>query len=90
MNQSPDGGPLVGKSPLSASNYILQISDYERGVWSDVWDGLFWRFIEKHQTLLHKNAQMRVMIQRLHRLDPDRKRIIHYRAEDFLNQHTTI
>jgi hypothetical protein len=28
------------------------------------------------------------MIQRLDRLDPDRRRIISYRAEDFLNKFT--
>lgn len=73
---------------ISSSNAILQVSDYERGQWSDTWDGLFWRFVEKHKTLLNKQPHMRVMVQRLERLDPDRKRIIGYRAEDFLNNFT--
>lgn len=75
---------------IGPSNDILDASNYARGEWSDVWDGLFWRFIEKNHTLLTKNPRMRVMVQRLNRLDADRKRIIYYRAEDFLNQHTTL
>lgn len=81
-------GTLDGIPPLSPSNEILEISNYERGVWSDIWDGLFWRFVEKHQTTLAKNPRMRVLVQRLNRLEADHKRIISYRAEDFLTQHT--
>lgn len=80
---------LVNCAYIGPSNDILDVSDYERGDWSDIWDGLFWRFVEKNQAVLNKNARMRVMVQRLNRLDADRKRIIYYRAEDFLNQHTT-
>jgi deoxyribodipyrimidine photolyase-related protein len=88
MSQFADGGSMVSKPYISSSNYILKMSHYERGVWSDIWDGLFWRFIEKHRTQIQHNPRMRVMIQRLDRLDPDRKRIISYRADDFLNKFT--
>ncbi|CAN5644682.1 cryptochrome/photolyase family protein [soil metagenome] len=80
--------PWVAQSRLSSSHTLLQVSNYERGQWADTWDGLFWRFVEKHKTLLNKQPHMRVMVQRLGRLDPDRKRIIGYRAEDFLNNFT--
>ncbi len=78
------------KAYVGPSNDILGLSDYQRGVWSDIWDGLFWRFIEKHELSLSKNPRMRVMAQRLKRLDADHKRIIYYRAEDFLRQHTSL
>ncbi len=76
--------------PLAQSSDILEVSHYEHGVWSDVWDGLFWRFIEKHHALLGKNPHMRAVMHQLSQLDADQKRIIHYRAEDFLNQHTAV
>lgn len=76
--------------PLNPSDAILEVSNYEKDVWSDIWDGLFWRFVDKHQATLTKDPHTRAMVQHLKQLDPDRKRIIHYRAEDFLNQHTTI
>lgn len=76
--------------PLHPSSDILDVSHYEKGVWSDIWDGLFWRFIEKHQAVIGKDPRMRAMLQKLGTLDPDHKRIIQYRAEDFLNQHTLV
>lgn len=82
-NQFIANGELGGM-PISASNYLLQVSNYERGEWTNIWDGLFWRFVEKHRAMLSHNPKLRVMVHRLDRLDPDRRRIIHYRAEDFL------
>lgn len=73
---------------IAPSKALLQVSNYERDVWSDIWDGLFWRFVEKHADTLKKDKQLRVLVQQLHKLDPDHRRIIQYRAEDFLNQHT--
>lgn len=88
ISQFADGGQTVGKPNVSSSHYILTMSNYEKGEWSDVWDGLFWRFIEKHRTLVEHNPQMRMFATQLDSLDPDRKRIITYRAEDFLKRYT--
>lgn len=84
-----DGG-ILGSPPVSSSNHILQMSRYDRNVWSDVWDGLFWRFVDRHHSLLAKLPETRAMVQRLGRLDADRKRIIGYRAEDFLARYTLL
>lgn len=73
---------------ISAASGVLQLSDYERGYWSDIWDGLYWRFIEKNSDLIKNNPRLRPMIQRLDRLDPDHRRVISYRAEDFLAKFT--
>lgn len=86
LTQFNDASSTVSINP---SNAVLQLSDYERGEWSNVWDGLYWRFVEKHQDEFKHNPSMRTVVQRLERLDPDQRRIIHYRAEDFLNNFTT-
>jgi deoxyribodipyrimidine photolyase-related protein len=70
------------------STVILQMSNYERGDWADVWDGLYWRFVEKHKEIFRHNPRLRPVVQRLERLDSDRKRIIGYRADDFLANFT--
>lgn len=83
-------GSQAGSStlPIASSETVLEVSNYQRDIWSDVWDGLYWRFVEKHAETFKKDKHLRVLVQRLNKLDPDHRRIIHYRAEDFLNQHT--
>jgi len=34
---------------IYTSSYILDLSDYEKGEWCELWDGLYGRFIEKHR-----------------------------------------
>lgn len=82
------GEQSMNEPPICPSNVIIESSDYERDQWSDVWDGLYWRFIEKHKDEFKQNQKMRTIVQRLERLDEDHKRIIGYRAEDFLNKYT--
>lgn len=73
---------------ISAASGVVRLSDYDRGYWSDVWDGLYWRFIEKNAGLIKNHPELKQMIQRLDKLDPDHRRVISYRAEDFLNKFT--
>ena len=82
-NSTLDGGPYI-----CTSKTVLDKSDYQRGEWCNVWDGLYWRFIEKHKATLKKTPKMRAVVHRLDSLEADRKRIISYRAEDFLTQFT--
>ena len=41
MSQFADGGLMSTKPYISSSNYIIKMSDYKKGEWSDIWDGLF-------------------------------------------------
>ncbi len=84
MSQFSDLGSMVTKPYISGSNYILNMSHYEKGLWCDVWDGLFWDFIEKHKDVLAKNPRTSMMVKQLSKIDSDRRRIIAYRAQDFL------
>jgi deoxyribodipyrimidine photolyase-related protein len=84
MSQFSDLGSMVTKPYISGSNYILKMSHYQKDIWCDIWDGLFWGFVERHQELLAKNPRTAMMPRSLAKLNPDRKRIIGYRARDFL------
>lgn len=55
MSQYADGGIIVTKPYISSSNYILKMSDYPKGEWTEIWDGLFWRFLQKHSFLFSSN-----------------------------------
>ena len=48
MSQFADGGIFTTKPYLSGSNYVRKMSDYRKGDWCEIWDGLFWSFIKRH------------------------------------------
>lgn len=79
----------LGTTPaISSSNFILNMSHYEKGVWSDVWDGLYWRGIEKHRDKFASHPDFKMAVSQLDKISPNRRRIIGYRAEDFLKEKT--
>jgi len=90
VSQLADGGLMTTKPHISASNRILTMSSYEKEPWCDIWDGLFWRFVDSHRIMLKKNPRLGgLLISRYDKMDPSRKRIIGYRAQDFLDAMTT-
>lgn len=89
LSQMADGGHLVSKPPFAPSNYFSQVSDtYQRGEWSDIWDGLYWDFVDEHKESFKSSPSLRAATQRLGRLDADHRRIIGYRAQDFIARAT--
>lgn len=63
MSQYADGGAIITKPYISSSNYILKMSNYPRGDWIEIWDGLFWRFLKKHRSLFSTNNRTLNLIQ---------------------------
>ena len=62
MSQYADGGNIVTKPYISSSNYILKMSNFPKGDWTDIWDGLFWRFLQKHRNFFETNNRTQTMI----------------------------
>ena len=54
MSQFADGGLMSTKPYISSSNYVYKMSDYKKGDWDIVWDGLFWRFMDKQRDFFIK------------------------------------
>jgi len=48
------GGVTMRKPYISSSNYILNMSDYKKGDWSDKWDELYTNFLKKNKEKLWK------------------------------------
>ena len=86
MSQFADGGLFTTKPYLSGSNYIRKMSDYKKGPWCEIWDGLFWSFVADYQDVFLKNHRMSQMGHMLNRMN-DEKRALHRKnADDFLAQ----
>lgn len=84
MSQFADGGLIMTKPYVSSSHYLLKMSDYPAGPWCDVWDGLFWRFVQKHQDYFQKNPRLKPMVRVLTRMSRERLRDLIQIAEGFL------
>jgi deoxyribodipyrimidine photolyase-related protein len=84
MSQFADGGLIMTKPYISGSHYLLKMSDFPRGPWCEIWDGLYWRFIEKHRDYFAKNPRLAPMVKNLDRLTPERRTGIFEAAETFL------
>lgn len=84
MSQYADGGGMTTKPYISSSNYILKMSNHERGPWCDIWDGLYWRFIEKHRESFAKNHRMSMMVRQLEKLEITKKKKLFKAADAFL------
>jgi len=83
-----DGGLFATKPYICGSNYLLKMSDYGKGEWCDVVDGLYWRFIDKHRDYFAANPRLAMMARMLERLKPERRQRIFTAAEGFLAAHT--
>jgi deoxyribodipyrimidine photolyase-related protein len=88
MGQFSDGGIFATKPYFSGSNYILKMSDYKKGDWCDVWDGLFWRFIDNHKAFFMKNHRLNMMVKTLEKMEPGRKKSLFLAAEEFIQTKT--
>ncbi len=84
MSQYSDGGWMTTKPYISSSNYLRKMSDFPVGDWCEIWDGLYWRFIEKHQDFFRRNPRLNVMTAMLQKMDSTQRRRHWQVAEAFL------
>ena len=85
MSQFADGGLFTTKPYLSGSNYVKKMSNYKKGDWCEVWDGLFWSFIAQHQTFFRGQYRLAMMARNLDRMVPETLVAHQQRASQFLD-----
>ena len=88
MSQFADGGLMSTKPYISSSNYIYKMSDYKKNEWDKTWDGLFWKFMDKHRDFFIKNPRLRMLINTFDKMDPIKKETHLINGEKFLKKIT--
>jgi len=68
MSQHADGGLITTKPYVSGSSYVLKMSNFRGGPWCEVWDALYWRFIDRHRDFFASNPRMSVMVAQCERM----------------------
>jgi deoxyribodipyrimidine photolyase-related protein len=85
MSQFADGGLMATKPYISGSNYLMKMSDYKKGAWQQVWDGLFWRFMHTHRAFFLQNPRLGMLVGSFDKMDDSKKKAHLESAEQFLN-----
>ena len=73
MSQFADGGLMSTKPYISSSNYLRKMSNYKSSQWQDVWDALYWQFIDKHRDIFNKNIRMKFMVSMYDKISIEKK-----------------
>ncbi len=86
MSQFADGGIFTTKPYLCGSNYIRKMSDYPKGDWCEVWDGLYWTFIADYKDVFAGNHRMAMMARMVEKMDAEKLETHRKNAQTFLDQ----
>jgi deoxyribodipyrimidine photolyase-related protein len=79
-----DGGSFATKPYIGGSNYIKKMSNYPKGEWEQVWDGLFWSFVIKHQDFFRGNPRTSMLVHSLNRMSVEKQKIHIQNADSFI------
>lgn len=73
MSQFADGGIFATKPYISGSNYILKMSNFSKGSWTEIWDALFWNFMHKHRNFFSKNPRLGMLLKTYDKMSEEKK-----------------
>jgi deoxyribodipyrimidine photolyase-related protein len=85
MTQFADGGLMTTKPYISGSNYLMKMSDYEKGEWQGIWDGLFWRFMHEHRSFFLKNPRLGMLVGTFDKMSAEKQAAHLAKANNYLN-----
>ena len=88
MGQFADGGLMCSKPYISGSNYLLKMSNYSKGPWTETWDGLFWRFMDRHRSFFTSNPRLGMLVRSFDAMAAERRKRLLDSADSFLEQLT--
>ena len=84
MSQYADGGLITTKPYISSSNYVKKMSDFKSKDWCEVWDALYWNFIDERKNIFKSNKRMSLMIKQLENMEREKLRHHKKAAGSFL------
>ena len=86
MSQFADGGLMSTKPYISGSNYLMKMSNYPKGDWQQIWDGLFWRFMHVHRDFFTKNPRLGMLVRMFDKMPQEKKDSHLKNAETYLEK----
>jgi deoxyribodipyrimidine photolyase-related protein len=62
----------------------MKMSDYKKGDWQPVWDGLFWRFMHVHRDFFLQNPRLGMLVRTFDKMDVSKQKAHLDHAEKFI------
>ena len=87
MSQYAAGGLLTTKPYLCGSAYLRKMTDFPAGEWCTIWDGLYWRWISRHQPLLQKNPRISMSVAMWKKFSHEKQNQLITTAENYLKSY---
>lgn len=85
MSQFADGGLMATKPYISGSSYVLKMSDYKKEKWCDVWDALFWSFMDKYRDFFLSNPRLGLLIKTYDKMSEEKRNSYKRIKKEFLS-----
>jgi deoxyribodipyrimidine photolyase-related protein len=64
---------MATKPYISGSNYLMKMSNYKKGEWQAVWDGLFWRFMDTHRDFFLSNPRLGMLVRMFDKMPTEKQ-----------------
>ena len=77
---------MATKPYISGSNYLMKMSDYPKGDWQPIWDGLFWRFMHVHRDFFLKNPRLGMLVNTFDTMSDEKRQMHLQQAEKYLKK----
>ena len=88
MGTFADGGIFATKPYSCGSNYILKMSNYKRGNWCEIVDGLYWKFMSDNLSFFKSNHRLSILVRSLDKMNKIKKDMIFEKATEFIENKT--
>jgi deoxyribodipyrimidine photolyase-related protein len=49
------------------------MSDFKKGEWQEIWDGLFWRFMHVHRDFFDKNPRLGMLLRTFDKMPAEKR-----------------
>lgn len=86
MSQHADGGLITTKPYFCGSSYLRRMSNYPKGEWCEIYDGLYWRWIWKNHARLSTNPRWTMMCKLAERMEKKKMNQHLRRADTYLSK----
>lgn len=87
MTQFADGGLMTTKPYICSSNYLIKMGDWDKVCrdpsWKEIWDGLFWRFMNVQRDFFTKNPRLGMLVSTFDKMSIEKKTTHIKNAENY-------